>query len=52
MFVEIYRAARNTGVDLKKKTLHSLKGISQLFACDFHSNLNETNADMVEFTKR
>ena len=25
---------------------------NKLFACDFFANLNETNADMVQFTKR
>ena len=33
-----------------KKTLLSLKGI-KLFAGDFLANLNETNTDMVQFTK-
>ena len=37
-----------------KKTWHSLKGMegNKLFAGDFRANLDETNADMVHFTKR
>ena len=45
--VEIYRAAQNTF----KKSWLSLKGISCV-AGDFRGNLDETNADMVQFTKR
>ena len=37
-----------------KKTLLSLKGMkgNKLFAGDFRANLDETNADMVQFIKR
>ena len=53
IYVEIYRAAQKTG-DHFKKTWLSLKGMKEnkLFAGDFRTNLDETNADMVQFIKR
>ena len=49
-YVEIYRAAQNTG-DHFKKTWLFLKGISCL-QVGLRTNLDETSADMVQFTKR
>ena len=49
-YVEIYRAAQNTG-DHFKKNMAFHEG-NKLFAGDFRANLDETNADMVQFTKR
>ena len=50
-YSEIYRVAQNTGEDLKKKKNAFLEG-NKLFAGDFCANLDEKNADMVQFTKR
>ena len=50
-YSEIYRAAQNTGDDFKKKKIAFPEG-NKLFASDFRANLDETNADMVQFTKR
>ena len=51
IYVEIYRAAQNTGNEFKKNI--SLKGImNKLFAGNFRANRDETNADMVQFTIR
>ena len=49
-YVEIYRAAQNTG-DHFKKNIAFPKG-NKLFAGDFCANLDGTNADIVQFTKR
>ena len=49
-YVEIYRAAQNTG-DHFKKNMAFPEG-NKLFAGNFRANLDETNADMVQFTKR
>ena len=53
IYVEIYREAQNTGYHFKKTwlSLKRMKG-NKLFAGDFRANLDETNADMVQFTKR
>ena len=48
-YVEIYQAAQNTVDDFKKKNISLLEG-NKLYA--FRANLDETNADMVEFTNR
>ena len=45
-----YRAAQNTG-DHFKKNMAFPEG-NKLFAGNFCANLDETNADMVQFTKR
>ena len=50
LYAEIYRAAQNTGDHFKKNMAFS-EG-NKLFAGDFRANLDETNADMVQFTKR
>ena len=48
-YVEIYRAAqKHRG---SKKNMAFPEG-NKLFAGDFRANLDETNADMVQFTKR
>ena len=49
-YVESYRAAENTGDDFKKNIAFP-KG-NKLFAGDFRVNLDETNTDKVQFTKR
>ena len=48
-YIEIYRAPQNTRDDFKKNIAFS-EG-NKLFAADFQANLDETNADMVQFTK-
>ena len=40
---------KTPGITSKK---HSLRKGNKLFAGDFCANLDETNADMVQFTKR
>ena len=49
-YVEIYRAAQNTGDHFKKKNMAFPEGF-KLFSGGFRANLDETNADMVQFTK-
>ena len=49
-YVEIYQATQNTG-DHIKKTIAFPEG-KKLFPGDFPTNLDETNADKVRFTKR
>ena len=48
-YAEIYRAAQNIG-DHFKKNMAFLEGNNQ-FAGDFCANMDETNADIVQFTK-
>ena len=50
-YSEIYRVAQNTGEDFTKKKNAFLEG-NKLSAGDFCANLDEKNADMVQFTKR
>ena len=52
ILIFIYRAAQNTGDDFKKKKKIAFPEGNKLFAGDFRANLDETNADMVQFTKR
>ena len=47
-YIEIYRAAQNTGDHFKKN--HGFPEGNKLFAGDFCDNLDKTNADMVQFT--
>ena len=46
----IYRAAEKTGYEYKK-IIAFPKG-NKLFGSDFFANLNETSADIVQFTTR
>ena len=53
ILIFIYRAAQNTGDDFKKKKKKiAFPEGNKLFAGDFRANLDETNSDMVQFTKR
>ena len=48
-YVEIYRAAQNTGDQFLKSMAFS-EG-NQLFAGDFRAHLDEANTDVVQFTQ-
>ena len=52
ILIFIYRAAQNTGDDFKNKKKIAFPEGNKLFAGDFRANLDETNSDMVQFTKR
>ena len=47
-FSDVFRTFRNLGSCLPFRKLEGIK----LFAGDFRPNLDETNDDMVQFTKR
>ena len=50
LYVEICGVAENTRDDFNKNI--AFPEGNKLFAGDFRANLEETNADMVQFTKR